>query len=149
MPSLYDKIAVFMQEYFPAYSQYGQISETHRMMDKFYAPDLFFDDGVVTNREQWYQRCLLHPAIQDKLNVEHLLIDERQLEAGALLKTQAIDRVSGKVMLELRMNVLYNLKQDQNGDLKIAKVKVFLESDPAKAAKLAQLYAIPGPKSKP
>jgi hypothetical protein len=147
MQSLYEKISVFMREYFPAYSEYGQIPETHQIMDKFYAPDLSFDDGAVTSREQWYKRCLLHPAIQDKLNIEHLFIDERQLDVGALLKTQAIERSTGKILLELKMNVLYNLKQEPNGDLKIAKVKVFLESDPSKAAKLAQLYAIPGPKS--
>ena len=110
-------------------------------MDKFYAPELTFDDGVVTSREQWYERCLTHPDVQDKLTLEHLFIDERQTEAGALLKTQAIDRTTGEVLLELKMNVLYNLKID-NKELKITRVRVFLEGDPTKAAKLAQLYAI-------
>jgi hypothetical protein len=131
----------FMEAYFPAYSQYGQNDETHRIMDKYYAPDLTFDDGVVTNREQWYQRCLAHPSVQDKLTVEHLFIDEKQKEVGALLKTQAIRRATGEVLLELKMNVVYNLKIDENQSLKISKVRVFLESDPAKAAKLFQIYA--------
>jgi len=141
MESIYDDILRFMEEYFPAYSEYAQVLETQHLMDKFYAPELTFDDGVVTSREQWYERCLTHPDVQDKLTLEHLFIDERQTEAGALLKTQAIDRTTGEVLLELKMNVLYNLKID-NKELKITRVRVFLEGDPTKAAKLAQLYAI-------
>ena len=142
MESLYSDIVRFMEEYFTAYSQYGQIPETQHVMDKFYAPDLTFDDDVVKSRAEWYERCLAHPAIQDKLLVEHLFVDERQNEVGALLKTQAIERATGEVLLELKMNVLYNLKIDANKDIKIAKVRVFLESDPRKVAKLSQLYSI-------
>ena len=142
MESIYGDIVRFMEEYFPAYSQYAQLYETQYFMDKFYAPELSFDDGVVNSREEWYGRCLAHPAIQDKLTVEHLFVDEKQKEVGALLKTQAVDRATGDVLLELRMNVLYNLKIDDDRDIKIAKVRVFLESDPRKVAKLSQLYSI-------
>ena len=141
MESLYDDILSFMEEYFPAYSRHAQTLETQHLMDRFYAPDLMFDDGVVTSREQWYERCLTHPTVQDKLTVEHIFIDERHKEAGALLKTQALDRATGEVLLELKMNVLYNLKIE-NKDIKITRVRVFLEGDPNKAAKLIQLYAI-------
>ena len=148
MESLYGDIVSFMEEYFIAYSQYGQLPETQHVMDRFYAPDLTFDDDVAKNRAEWYERCLAHPAIQDKLLVEHLIVDERQKEVGALLKTQAIERATGEVLLELKMNVLYNLKIGADRDIKITKVKVFLESDPRKAAKLAQLYSIDS-KAKP
>jgi hypothetical protein len=142
MESKYRDIFCFMEEYFPAYSQYGQVPETQHLMDKFYAPELSFDDDVVSSRIQWYERCLSHPAIQDQLMLEHLFVDEKQMEAGALLKTRAINRATGEVLLELKMNVLYNLKIDPNGDIKIIKVRVFLESDPRKIAKLSQLYGI-------
>jgi hypothetical protein len=139
---MYDEIIRFMKEYFPAYSEKGQVKETQHVMDKFYATDLTFDDGVVTNREQWYKACLSHPAIQDKITLEHLFVDEKQNEAGALVKTQAIERASGKVLLEIKMNVLYSLKVGKNNDIKIASVKVFLESNPQKAAKLMQVYGM-------
>jgi hypothetical protein len=142
MESIYSDIVRFMEEYFPAYSEYAQLSATQHLMDKYYAPELSFDDDVVKSREEWYERCLAHPAIQDKLSVEHLFVDEKQKEAGALLKTQAVDRATGNVLLELRMNVLYNLKIDDKNDIKITKVRVFLESDPRKVAKLSQLYSI-------
>ena len=142
MESIYDDIKRFMEEYFPAYSQYGQVKETHRLMDKYYAPELSFPYDGVTSREQWYARCLNHPDVQDKLIVEHLFIDERQKEVVALLRTQAIKRETGKVLLELNMNVLYNLTIDTNKDIKITTVRVFLESNPAKVTKLTQLYKI-------
>jgi hypothetical protein len=146
--SMYDNIVRFMQDYFVAYSQYGQIEETYRVMDRFYAPELSFDEGLVTGRDNWYKACLAHPAIQDKLTVNHLLVDEKQMEASALLRTQAIERASGKELLELKMNALYNLKIDQNKELKITSVKVFLETNPEKVAKLSQLYNIKASQSK-
>ena len=40
------------------------------------------------------------------------------------------------------MNVSYRLRIDLAGDIKIVMVKVFLETDPAKVARLTQLYRI-------
>ncbi len=142
MPSLYDNIVQFMTDYFPTYSEQGQVAETHRVMDRFYAPDVSFPEDGVTSREQWYERCLNHPAIQDRITLEHLYVDETQREVGALARTQAIDRATGQVLLELRMNVFYKLRIDPSGDIKITGVKVFLETDPAKVTRLTQLYHI-------
>jgi hypothetical protein len=38
------------------------------------------------------------------------------------------------------MNALYNIKVDNNRDMKIVRVRVFLENNPDKVAKLTQLY---------
>ncbi len=141
MGSRYDEIERFMNEYVKTYSEYGQVAETHSVMDKFYAPELSFDD-MVTSREQWYETCLSHTDIQDKLTLEHLFIDEKQNEVGALLTARAIERATGKVLLEIKMNTLYNLKTDENGELKITKARVFLETHPQKVAKLCQIYGM-------
>jgi hypothetical protein len=141
MRKTYDDIVLFMNEYVKAYSEFGQVAETHSVMDKFYAPELSFDD-MVTSREQWYKTCLSHTDIQDKLTLEHLFVDEKQNEVGALLTAQAIQRSSGKVLLEIKMNTLYNLKLNENGDLKITKARVFLETHPQKVAKLCQIYGM-------
>jgi hypothetical protein len=147
MKLTYHDMIRFMEEYFPAYSEYGQIAETHHAMDKFYAPGVTFDDGLITGRDQWYKACLSHPAVQDKLTVQHLFVDEKQKEVGALLKTQAIDRATGEILVELKMNVLYNLTIDDHEDIKITGVRVFLESNPDKVAKLAKIYNISGKKT--
>jgi len=141
MSSRYDKIARFMNEYVKAYSEYGQVAETHNVMDKFYAPELSFDD-MVTSREQWYKTCLNHTDIQDKLTLEHLFIDEKQNEVGALLTAQAIKQSTGKVLLTIKMNTLYNLKTDEYGNLKITKARVYLETHPQKVAELCRIYGM-------
>ncbi len=51
MSSRDDRIALFMNEYVKAYSEFGQVAETHSVMDRFYAPELSFDD--MYQREQW------------------------------------------------------------------------------------------------
>lgn len=139
---MYDEIVSFMKEYFHAYSQYGQAAETLRVMDKYYAPELSFPADGVTNREQWYQRCLAHPAVQDRLSLEHVYIDERQNEVAALLKTQAVDKATGKVLLELNLSAFYRIKRDADKAIKITQVRVFVEGDPDKLATLNQLYQI-------
>jgi hypothetical protein len=139
MSSKYNEIVHFMKEYVKAYSEYGQVAETHRVMDKFYAPEVSFDN-LVTNREQWYETCLSHAEIQDKLTLEHLFIDEKQNEVGALFTARALKRATGEVLLEINMNTLYNLKTDEYGELKIIKARVFLETNPQKVAKLCEIY---------
>jgi hypothetical protein len=141
MKSSYHEMLHFMEEYFPAYSLYGQIEETHHVMISF-TPEVTFDDGLITGAINGTS-LLAHPAIQDNCGYTSI-VDEKQKEVGALLKTQAIDRATGNVLLELKMNVLYSLKIDQNGDLKITKVRVFLESNPDKVAKLAIIYGMGG-----
>ncbi len=144
MSSKYDAIVRFMEEYITTYNQYGQVKETYRAMDEFYAPDLSFPDDKVTSREQWYKRCLAHPAVQDKLTAERLIVDENQKEVTALLKTQAIDRATGNVLVELEFTAFYSLNISGD-DIKITKVKIFLGSPPDKALKLAKLYNIGAP----
>ena len=142
MGMTYDEIVRFITEYFPAYSHKGQAAETQHVMDNFYAPDIRFDDGVITSRAQWYQACLSHPAVQDKITLEHLFVDEKQLEAGALVKTQAIERATGSVLVEIKMNVLYSLQKDSENKIKITHIKVFVESSPQKSAALMQIYGM-------
>ena len=138
----YDQIVRFLKEYFPDYSEKGQTAQTQHVMDKYYAPDITFDDGVITSRDQWYKACLSHPAIQDKITPLHLFVDEKQQEAGALVKTQAIERLTGNVLVEIKMNVLYVLRADENKEINITHVKVFLESNPQKGVKLMQTYGM-------
>ena len=141
MGSRYDDIVEFMNAYVKAYSEEGQVPESHTIMNKYYAPELSFDD-MVTSRDQWYETCLSHSHVQDKLTVEHLFIDEKQLEVGALLTARTIERATGRVLLEIKMNTLYNLRFDENGEPKITKARVFLETNPHKAAKLCQIYGM-------
>jgi hypothetical protein len=138
--SMYDDIINFMKEYFHAFSEYGQVAETQAVMDKYYTPDLVIDDNMMTSREQWYRACLSHPAIKDVLVNEHLFIDEKQKEVGALVTTQYINRSTREILVELKMNVVYYLKIDSNREIKISKFRVFVQSDVDKLTKMFQLF---------
>ena len=142
MENKYDRILNFFEDYIATYSEYGQDADTISMMDKFYAPDLSFPEDRVYDREQWYQRCLNHPDVLDKLAVEHCIIDEKKNEVSAILKTRAIDRTTGIEMMDLRMHALYKLRINDNQDISIAEVRIFLENNPGKVARLTQLYRI-------
>jgi len=139
--SIQSTVVRFMAEYFQAYNQYAQVKDTQQLMDKFYPPDFTFDDGSVTSRDHWYQKCLTHPAIQDRLTVDMLFFDENKRQVLTLLHTQAVERATGKVLLEMSMCARYTLRIDQN-DIKICGVKIFLETDPGKISALSKLYAI-------
>ena len=138
----YNRILKFFEDYIATYSEYGQAVDTISMMDKFYAPDLSFPEDRVYGREQWYKRCLNHPDVLDKLAIERCIIDDRKNEVSAVLRTEATDRRTGKIMMELRMSALYKLRIDDDDDISITEVRLFLESNPEKIARLAQLYRI-------
>jgi hypothetical protein len=137
--AMYDQIVSFMKEYLHAFSEDAQIAERQHVMDKYWAPELTIDDGKISSRAMWYKACLSHPAIQNKIVLEHLFIDETQNEVGALVTTHYIKRSTGETLVELRMNVLYNLKID-NKDIKITKFRVYAESDGDKLNKMWALF---------
>ncbi|MCR5173324.1 MAG: hypothetical protein K6C09_01665 [Oscillospiraceae bacterium] len=136
----YDEIREFMLAYFPSYAEKAQDPVLQPEMDRFYAPDISFDNGM-NSREQWYRACLSHPAVVDILTVERLCIDERNLFVSAMVTSRPTERETGKVLLEIGMNAFYRLKADEEGRLKIARIDVFLESDPRKAAQMFEIYA--------
>lgn len=138
----YNKILQFFEDYVATYSEYGQDADTISMMDKYYAPDLSFPEDMVSGRDQWYKRCLNHPDVLDKLTIDRYIIDDRKNEVSAILRTEAIDRGTGKVLMELRMNALYTLRIDDNQNISIAEVRIFLENNPEKVARLTKLYRI-------
>jgi hypothetical protein len=138
----YSTILRFFEDYVTTYSEYGQDAETITMMDKYYDSDLSFPEDMVFGRDQWYKRCLNHPDVLDKLTIEQCIIDDRKNEVSAILRTEAIDRETGRVLMELRMNALYKLRIDNDENIRITEVRIFLESNPEKVARLAQLYRI-------
>ena len=142
MENKYNRILKFFEDYITTYSEYGQDTDTISMMNKFYAPDLSFPEDMVTGRDEWYKRCLNHPDVLDRLTIEHCIIDEKKNEVGAILKTRAIDRTTGIEMMDLRMHALYKLRINDNQDISIAEVRIFLENNPGKVARLTQLYRI-------
>lgn len=144
MALTYDDISSFMKSYFPAYSEKGQTAETQHVMDSFYAEEIYFDENTPTRREDWYSSCRAHPEVQDKITLEHLVVDEKQQEAVALVTTQAIERSTGKVLVEMKLSCMYAFKADERKNIRITHIKIYLEPNPHKSVELARAYNIGG-----
>lgn len=135
----YEEAERFMLDYFTAYSQKAQTAQTQSCMDRFYAPDLSFDNPGIQSRQAWYKACLSHPLILDVITPERMCIDVRKLTVSAEVKSHFIEKASGKVLLEIGMNAFYTLNVTRENDLAISRIDVFLESDPAKAARMMEI----------
>lgn len=123
-----EQIRDFMRGYFIAYSEEGQLPDRQHVMDKYYAPDVAFDAGF-SGRELWYRICRSHPAWQDRIEPRRLCIDAESLTVSAMVVSTFVERGTGNILQQIGMNVFYTLTADDRGDLKIARVDVFLESD--------------------
>ena len=128
MAVTYEQIRSFMQGYFIGYSEDCQLPDRQRGMDKYYAPDIAFDTGV-SGRELWYRICLSHPSWQDKVEPRRLCIDVENLTVSAMVTATFIERSTGRTLQQIGMNAFYTLSVDDQGDLKISRLDVFLESN--------------------
>ena len=117
-----------MQGYFIAYSEDCQLPERQYVMDKYYAPDIAFDNGV-SGRDIWYRICLSHPTWQDKVEPRRICIDVENLTVSAMVTATFVERSTGRILQQIGMNAFYSLKADDRGDLKISRLDVFLESN--------------------
>ena len=128
MAVTYEQIREFMRGYFLAYSEEGQLPDRQQIMDKYYAPDVAFDAGF-SGRELWYRICRSHPTWQDRIEPKKLCIDAESLTVSAMVTSTFVERGTGNILQQIGMNAFYTLSADDRGDLKIARVDVFLESD--------------------
>ena len=128
MAVTYEQIKSFMQGYFIAYSEDCQLPERQYVMDKYYAPDIAFDNGV-SGRDIWYRICLSHPTWQDRVEPKRLCIDVENLTVSAMVTATFIERSTGRILQQIGMNAFYSLSVDERGDLNISRLDVVLESD--------------------
>ena len=128
MAVTYEQIRNFMQGYFIAYSEDCQLPERQYVMDKYYAPDIAFDNGV-SGRDIWYRICLSHPTWQDKIEPRRICIDVENLTVSAMVTATFVERSTGRILQQIGMNAFYSLSEDDRGDLKISRLDVFLESN--------------------
>ena len=135
MAVTYEQIRSFMQGYFIGYSEDCQLPDRQRVMDKYYAPDIAFDNGV-SGREIWYRICLSHPTWQDKVEPRRLCIDVENLTVSAMVTATFVERGTGRILQQIGMNAFYTLSADDRGDLKISRLDVFLESDLEKVQRM-------------
>jgi hypothetical protein len=122
----YDAMVKFMEDYFPAYSEYGQDPATARLMNDYYTPDLVFtgyvglpEPKVYPDRESFLEFDLSHPSSYERLTPEDMTVDERRKLVFVIIRFEYIDRKTGAVLAEERGATQYQLVLDENDTIKI------------------------------
>ena len=125
----YDEIVAFMAEYFPVYSELGQVPATADRMYEYYAPDFVFtghvglpEPVIYPSAEDFVRFDLSHPSSYERLTPEDIAVDERRGVVWALIKFEFIDRETGRVLVQERGVSQYQLALDEDGAIKIKKL---------------------------
>jgi len=142
MALTYQEVYDFMNSYFETYSEKGQFVETQSVLDEFYEEEIYFVEGIPTPRAGWYESITRHPAVQDKLTLQRLYFDAEHQDCVCLVHTQAIERATGNVIVDLNLSVYYRFKMVDDTKFKISHVNIYLEPNPEKSAKLSKAYNI-------
>jgi hypothetical protein len=145
MELTYDNIMKFMKEYFPAYTAYAQDPKTTHRMHDYFAPDLEFIPYVAglehtTDREEFLRIMSSHPSSYEMLTAEDIIIDERQKVVVVLMKTEVVDRNTGKVVVTKSYLPRYQLALDENDTIKIKKLQFFWEVLPPGALEVHEVF---------
>ena len=132
MELTYDGIVNWMKEYFQAYDKYAQDPATKERMHDCYAPDLIMFDYIagvkkLTSRDEFLRLMSSHPSSHETLIPEDIVVDEKRKVVVVLAKTEITDLKLGKVVVEARYLVHYQLILDEGNALKIQKIVLFTE----------------------
>jgi hypothetical protein len=124
----YENMMDFMERYFKAYSTVAQDPKTtHRMRD-FYAPEFkliqYFPRYAVSDLELFLDMSSSHPEIQETLQPEYIMIDDRQKKAAVYLKADFTVKTTGEVVSEMT-SAHYHMKLDEEGTIKIKELILF------------------------
>ena len=144
MNTTYDQLAALIDEYFAEFNRYGQDpNEIHRM-DEYFSRDFVFNPyiayvGKVAGRENWYKVLTSHPSGIEVLTPEHVVIDERQHEFVAQIKTDLVDRDSREVLLTKRYLARYPLIEEE-GKWKIERLDFFWEILPEGSLEIDDVF---------
>ena len=106
--------------------------------------EIYFDEGVPTKREDWYRSCRAHPAVQDRLTIKRLVIDEKQQCVVAMVQTDAIERATGNILVTLQLCCFYGFATNEKGEPRIDRVFIRMEPNPKKQMLVAKAYNIGG-----
>jgi hypothetical protein len=128
----YENLVKFMEEYLPAFSEYGQDPATAHLMNDYFAPDVEFvgyvgfpEPLVFSNREDFLAFDVAHPSTYERLTPLDMVIDEKRKAVAVALKFEFIDRKTGELLVEERGVTHYHFGLDENGTLKIKKLLFF------------------------
>jgi hypothetical protein len=132
MELTYDNMVRFMEEYLPAFSEYGQDPATAHRMHAYFSPDVEFtgyvglpEPLVFASRDVFLQFDVSHPSSYERITPLDFTVDEKRKIVFAVLKFEFIDRKTGQLLAEERGVTQYHLGLGDDGTMKIRKLLFF------------------------
>jgi len=137
MKPTYDEIVKWMNDYFDEYNASAQSEETVHRMDEYFAPDLTFipymyvfggPDQAIKSREDFYSMLTGHPEDYEKFFVHDIFVDDERMVAVAFVRATIFETATDRVKVQKDYLPLYELKMDEDGELKIALIRFFWQA---------------------
>ncbi len=137
MKPTYDEIVKWMNDYFDEYNASAQSAETVHRMDEYFAPDLTFipymyvfggPDQAIKSREDFYSMLTGHPEDYEKFFVHDIFVDDERMVAVAFVRATIFETATDRVKVQKDYLPLYELKMDEDGELKIALIRFFWQA---------------------
>jgi len=137
MKLTHDEIVKWMKAYFAEYNESAQDAKTVHRMDKYFAPDFTFipymyvfggPKGAIKGRDAFLTMLTNHPSDYEKFVVHDIFVDEQRLVSVAFLEATIYETATNRIKVRKNYLPLYELKVDENGDLRIATIRFFWEA---------------------
>lgn len=149
MEFTYDNIVKWMKEYFSVFSEYGQDPATFQRMNDYFTPDFEFvgyvgapqGPKVMPSRDDFLQFDISHPSSYERLTPEDFTVDERRKVVVVIIKFEAVERATGKVLAQERGISHYQFVTDENNTIKIKRLLFFPERVPPGTLTVADIFA--------
>jgi hypothetical protein len=139
-----DSVIDFMERYLIAYSTIAQDPKTTHQMYEFYPPDLtviiYVDPVDICNREEMLAATSTHPDIQETLTPQQFIIDEAQGMVAALIQCNLTDKATGELLRQMNFSGHYQLKFDEEENLKIKNLWLFAQYPPSGEESIFEMY---------
>lgn len=149
MKPTYDEIVNWMNAYFAEYNASAQDAKTVHRMDTYFATDFTFipymyvfggPKNAIKGSRAFYDMLTNHPEDYERFTVHDIFVDEKRLVAVTFVEATIYETGTDKVKVRKNYLPLYELKLDDQGNLKIATIRFFWESLPPEVDSAA--YAV-------
>jgi hypothetical protein len=131
MEATYDNIKDFMKRYFADFTAYAQNPLTLSKMHTYLVSELecvSFIPGValISSREEFLHLMSSHPSSRERLTPEEIIIDEKQMIAVVLARTEILDSITGELLVTQKLLPFYHLTFEDSS-IKIKQILIFGE----------------------
>ena len=131
MEFTYENIRKWFEDYFDEFNECNGDPEKVPNMEKYFTEDLqfisYFPGVKRPDDRPGLLNTMVHPGLLEDLKPEEMVIDTVNKAVTVILRVQFTEEPTGTVFPAKHNCAVYNLVNDQNGDLKMSRISYFAE----------------------